>query len=355
MMAPPSRDRCAPCSPMRSPSVGTAASAAGASTCCITNCIDPNWREPGGPSSVGTPANVATSASPVQSTKTLPVTARGPRLVASTSACTPPWSSTTTSATSEWSSTSSVSSSVTRWSARRLTAHGTYKKTAVSLNGTGPTPAPSLARASAISRAIPPTTKSNSPASSPPTYKPQIVPTLATVRLPPRNPYRSQRTTRAPAREAASAAPRPAGPPPATTTSASARTSASRSGTRTAGRYRRSLRRALTKQPGLGLGAPAVGVVLGAGWEAVPRAPPHDSAAPAAPTPTDRNPESREASTGPPRALSDFVSRRVTRRTQGRKSPGVHGSGIRAASPAAVPPEVTARGGARTGRRPPRG
>src|SRR5207248_11054689 len=45
-------------------------------------------------------------------------------------------------------------------------------------------------------------------------------------------------------------------------------------------------------------GAPAVGVVLGAGWEAVPRAPPHDSAAPAAPTPTDRNPESREASTG---------------------------------------------------------
>src|SRR5207247_9609868 len=68
-------------------------------------------------------------------------------------------------------------------------------------------------------------------------------------------------------------------------------------------------------------GAPAVGVVLGAGWEAVPRAPPHDSAAPAAPTPTDRNPESRETSTGPPRALRDFVPRSVSRRTRGRNRP----------------------------------
>src|SRR5205085_6866306 len=101
-----------------------------------------------------------------------------------------------------------------------------------------------------------------------------------------------------------------------------------------------------------GSGAPAVGVVLGAGWEAVPRAPPHDSAAPAAPTPTDRNPELHEASTGPPRALSDFVPRRVSRRTRRGKSPGSPGSVSRGAR-AAEPPEVTGRVAERTGRMPP--
>ena len=46
-------------------------------------------------------------------------------------------------------------SSVTRWSKSRLAAQGTYRSTAVPLNGTGPLPAPEALRASATSSAMP--------------------------------------------------------------------------------------------------------------------------------------------------------------------------------------------------------
>src|SRR5262249_22386691 len=84
-----------------------------------------------------------------------------------------------------------------------------------------------------------------------------------------------------------------------------------------------------------GPGAPVVGVVLGAGWEAVPRAATRHSAAPAAPTPTDRKPGSREVSADPPRALSGCCT------TEGEATHPGPTAGLRGP------------GAARTGRTPP--
>src|ERR687898_2042544 len=69
---------------------------------------------------------------------------------------------------------------------------------------------------------------------------------------------------------------------------------------------------------GPGRGCGAWGGLGGCSTNAAPY-----GAAPAAPTPTDRNPESGEASTGPPRALAFFVPRSVIRCTRGTNRPGV--------------------------------
>ena len=150
------------------------AARASSPTCCITNCIDACCRAPGGPISVGTPANVATSASPVQSTDHTP--AHGPRTalggqhqgldaiavehdIGHHRAC---------------NRRSMRSSSPIQASARRFTRQGTYKKTAVSLNAIGPVPEPSATTrvghlagdAAATQSKVPGPSRRNSPQSA---------------------------------------------------------------------------------------------------------------------------------------------------------------------------------------------
>src|SRR5262249_59070666 len=86
-------------------------------------------------------------------------------------------------------------------------------------------------------------------------------------------------------------------------------------------------------------GAPAVGVVLGAGWEAVPRAPARDGHGARGPHTHEPEPRIARGIGRPPRALSGVVPRRVSRRTRGprfaqaagigRRVPGGAGQGPR--------------------------